>query len=1093
MTNSPLARLSIALMLACPGLAQSTFGSITGIVTDPSGGVISKAQVTVTNAGTGVVRETTTGSTGVFNVPDLDLGTYNLRVGAKGFTTYERSGLTLLSNQVLNINVALTVGSSTTVVEVQATPPTITTETDDLSGSMGSQAVQELPLVSRHTGDGGVYSYTLFNTGIATVGGSSLGAIGGTRVQVGTLPTMDGIAVMAYPFGASPVQPSLENVQEVSVVKAVGPAEFATAANIKVISKSGTNEFHGGAYWDYNGNRLNARSFFASSVPFRVYHDVALSAGGPIRKNKLFFFADYEASRESAKTVNIMDVPLPAWRGGDLSSLASRVTLKNPFTGQPFPNNQIPASMISQVSRNIQDYYYPLPNSGPPGAVSSNWQAQYHGTTGFTDYDHFDIRADYNINSRDTVFGRFSWRRMPLDYTDVYPLHVVQLRRTWSAVLSWNHTISSSAVNEFRFGATFHTNPYQSDVVGSDLIKQFGIQGITTVGVHNAPDVDITGVSNADLDAAGDSLHNNPQTDLEWTDNVSWTRGRHFMKFGIDAVRDRIDGGNIPSNVYGAYNFTGIYSGLGYADFLLGVPQTTTVTVPNPPRDLRGTTWGFYAQDQFKVNRSLTLNYGLRWGLEGPYFSKAGAIYSFDPRTGSLVIPDDGTKKLNPLYPKNIPIVNASQAGFPSNYLVDFHKTSIANLQPRIGFAYKLFGDKGVIRGGFGTYGNLIYSTLTAQGMTGGPFSGSVTYTNAFNNGVPLFSFPSPFLLSGTTSTQNVNGVNPHVKTPYTEQWNLTFERQVGSLGLRVTYLGSETVNLLYRRNLNEPAPSTIPFSTSRRFYPVYNQVIYTDSGGNERYNALELGAEKRFGKNFTFNSGWTWAKDLTDTNEASPYAGQVIQNQFDRRSEKGNSQYAVPNRVFAYALYALPTGNGQALFSDAKGILQKIVGGWETSWTFVAQSGQFFTPSFSGFDPSNTNTIGGRPDRIGNGNLTSGRSVSDWFDINAFAIPGCPNTKPVCTNPANVGRFGNSGLNILTGPRVFNIDFGAMKNFQIHEKKRIQFRMTMANALNHPNFSLPRANISSLSTVGTIAGQVRALGGEPAPRQIDFSLRLEF
>ena len=1083
------------LLFASIGLAQSTFGSITGIVTDSTGAVVPKAQVSVTNAGTGIVRDTTTGSAGVFNVPNLDLGAYVLRVSANGFTTYERSGLNLVSNQVLNVNVDLTVGSASSVVEVQSTSPTITTETTDLSGSMGSRSIEQLPLVARHTGDGGVYSYTLFNTGVATVGGGSLGVVGGTRVQVGTLPTMDGIAVMAYPFGASPVQPSLESVQEVSVVKATGPAEFATAANIKVVSKSGTNEFHGGAYWDYNGNSLNARSFFASTVPFRAYNDFAASAGGPVKKNKLFFFVDYEGSREAAKTVNIMDVPLPAWRSGDFSSLLSRGTIvKNPFTGQPFAGNQIPSSLISSVSQKAQDYYYPLPNTGAPGALSSNWQAQYPGTTGFTNYDHFDIRGDYNISSRDVIFVRVSWRRMPLNYTDVYPLHVVQLRRTKSGVLSWNHTISPTAVNEFRFGATFHTNPYQSDVIGSDLVRQFGIQGISTVGVHNAPDFDITGVSSADLDTAGDSLHNNPQTNYEWTDNLSWTHGRHLMKFGFDAVRDQINGGNIPSNVYGAYNFSGIYTGLGYADFLLGVPQTTTVTIPNPPRDFRGTTWGFYAQDQFKVNRSLTLNYGLRWGLEGPYFSKAGAMYSFDPQNGSLVIPDNGTKKLNPLYPKNIQVITATQAGYPANTLVDFNKASIANLQPRVGFAYKLFGsDKTVIRGGFGIYGNLVYSTLAAQSMGGGPFSGSVTYINALNNGVPLFSFPSPFLSSGTTSIQNVTGVNPHLKTPYTEQWNVTLEQQLGAIGLRISYLGSESVDLLYRRNLNLPAPSTTPFSTSRRPYPLFNQVTFVDSGGNESYNALELSVEKRFGRNLTFNTGWTWAKDLTDTQEASPYAGQVIQNQFNRSVEKANSQNSVPQRVFAYALYSLPVGSGQYLLHDAKGLLQEIAGGWETSWTFVAQSGQFFTPSFSAFDPSNTSTFGGRPDRIGNGNLSSGKSVSHWFDASAFAIPGCPSTTPVCTNPANIGRFGNSGLNILSGPRVFNVDFGLMKYVKIWEKTRLQFRMTMANALNHPNFSNPRANISSASTVGTIASQVRALAGEPAPRQIDFSLRLEF
>ena len=1091
-----LAGAVLGLLFPSSSPAQSTFGSITGVVTDPSGAVVPKAQITVTNPGTGVTRRTATGASGVFNVPDLDVGAYRLSVAAAGFKTYERTSLNLTSNQVLNIDVALQVGASSSVVEVTSATPVITTETNDLSGGMGHDSVEKLPIVSRETGDSGVYSFTLFNTGVGTVGGSVLPSIGGTRLQVGTLPTMDGIAVMAYPFGAGPVQPSLESVQEVTVVKAVGPAEFSTAANIKVLSKSGTNDFHGGAFWMYNGNDLNSRDFFSSKVPFRVYNDFGASAGGPIKKNKLFFFGAYEGSREAATVTTIETVPLPEWRTGDFSGV--KTVAKNPFTGVPFPNNQIPLSMISSVSQAVQSYFYPAPNTGAPGTLANNWQTQTSGTTGFTRFNHFDIRVDYNITSRDVIFGRFSWRHMPLDYTDVFPLHETQLRRTQSAVFSWNHTLTPAAVNEFRFGETFHVNPYQIDGVGSDLIKQFGLIGNFPVGIHNAPDFDIagvTGVSSADLDAAGDALHNNPQEDLEWTDNLSWTRGRHLMKFGFDAIRDRIDGGNIPSNVYGQYSFSGIYSGLGYADFLLGLPQTTTQSIPNPPRDLRGTTWGFYGQDQFKVSRRLTLNYGYRWELEGPYYSKHGAIYSFDPQNGGLVIPDNGKSKLNPFYPQNIPVITASQANFPANSLVQFRKFNLTNLQPRVGFAYKPFNnDNTVIRAGYGIYGDLVYSTLTAQGMLGGPFSGTVTYRNAINNGAALFSFPSPFLNSGTTAVQNVTGVNPNIKTPYTQQWNLTIEHQMGAFGFRISYLGSRTVDLLYQRNLNQAPVSTTPFTTALLPYQIYNTVNYVDSGGTAFYNGLELSAEKRFGKNFTFNTGFTWAKDMTDTQENSPYAGQVIQNPNCRACEKANSRYSVPKRLFADALWTLPVGSGQHFLGDAKGPLQAILGGWETAWTMVASQGQYFSPSFSGFDPSNTGLIGGVPDRIGNGSLSSGQSVHHWFDTSAFAIPGCPATQPVCPNPADVGRFGNSGFYTLHGPNVFDVDLAVMKYFAIWEKTRLQFRMTAADVLNHPNFSVPSANISNTSTAGVISGTTRAWGGNPlTARQITFGLRLEF
>jgi hypothetical protein len=253
------------------------------------------------------------------------------------------------------------------------------------------------------------------------------------------------------------------------------------------------------------------------------------------------------------------------------------------------------------------------------------------------------------------------------------------------------------------------------------------------------------------------------------------------------------------------------------------------------------------------VSSSLTLSYGVRLELEQPYTDTKGALYTWNPATNGLVVMDAGLKILNPLFPKNIPVASASQAGYPSN-LVKLNKN---NFEPRVGLAYKPFGnDKTVIRGGYGIYSNLIYASLARSQLTGGPFSGSVAYVNAINDGVPLFSFPSPFLTTGATSVQNVNGVNPNLKTPYTQQWNLTVERQVASVGLRVSYVGSRSVDLVYRSNRNLPLPSTVPFTTSRRPDQLYNQIIWADTGGTDAYHALELSAQKRYGQNLTITAG---------------------------------------------------------------------------------------------------------------------------------------------------------------------------------------------------------------------------------------------
>ena len=533
-----LVLLALIVLFSIPCSGQTTFGSITGVVTDPTGSVVPDATVTVTNEATGTARKVVTSAGGAYNVPNLDIGTYRVTVGASGFARYERTGLILSTNQVLNVDAALELATTATVTEVRSVATAISTETSSLTDVKTNQVLEQLPLeMARHLADKGFYTYTFLNTGTSSVTYTSIPVINGVRTQSGTLPTMDGIAVTAYSGGASPVQPSFEGIQEVNVVTANPPAEFAVAANYTVVTKSGTNDFHGTGFYNYNGNRLNARNFFDATTPFRVYNSFGASAGGPIRKNKVFIFGDYEGSREAARRQLIADVPLPAWRSGNFSGLNTPII--DPLTGRAFSGNVIPDNRISPVAQRIQETVFPNPNFGPPGLQSGNFRQQYVGTTGFTRFDMFDIRADYNVSTRDTIFGRVSWRRMPLEGTALSPTigHYPQRRYGHSATFSWTHTFSPALVNEFRTGITYHRNSYFLDVIGSDLVKQFGIQGVSTTGIHDAPIFRIDPVTYLDWDADDDSYFNNPSTTLVWIDNLSYTRGNHFLKFGVDIIR----------------------------------------------------------------------------------------------------------------------------------------------------------------------------------------------------------------------------------------------------------------------------------------------------------------------------------------------------------------------------------------------------------------------------------------------------------------------------------------------------------------------------------------------------------------------------
>ncbi len=475
-------------------------------------------------------------------------------------------------------------------------------------------------------------------------------------------------------------------------------------------------------------------------------------------------------------------------------------------------------------------------------------------------------------------------------------------------------------------------------------------------------------------------------------------------------------------------------------------------------------------------------------------YEQKGRIASFDPTSGALVIPNNGVSQISPFAPTNIPIVTASTAGYPAKSLIQTTKT---NFYPRIGVAYKLTPDgKTVIRGGYGIYGDVLYGGLITYIAGGVPFTGSESFTNQITNGVPLLSFPAPFLTTGgTVPTTNVVGVSPHISRPYLQQWNLVLDRQIGTIGLSAAYVGTHSVSLIYARNLNQPPPSTTPFSFSETPFPDLQSIKWLSNGGAESYNALQLSARKTAGQNLIFSAGYTFAKDLTNMDALYP-VGAEIENQFNLGAERGNSPIVPRHRFIATAVYGLPIGKGQRFLNDMPKIADYILGGWRTSYVITLQTGLYFTPSFDGFDPSNTNFFGGRPDVIPGVPTTppGGRTVNEWFNPAAFKIPGCPNTDPVCSNPANVGRFGNVGVNTLEGPPLKNFDFGLLKEFRIRETMSLGFQATFSNIFNHPAFGLPLADISSTSTVGSITSTAGSyLPGSSASRKVNFSLEFRF
>jgi hypothetical protein len=382
--------------------------------------------------------------------------------------------------------------------------------------------------------------------------------------------------------------------------------------------------------------------------------------------------------------------------------------------------------------------------------------------------------------------------------------------------------------------------------------------------------------------------------------------------------------------------------------------------------------------------------------------------------------------------------------------------------------------------------------------MEGGPFGGSESFFNAITNGAPLLTFPNPFVPAAgqVAAFQSASGFNPHLSVPYLQQWNFTLEKQIGSVGVSVAYVGSHAVNLLYGRNINQPVPSMTPFSISALPNPNFNTITLYENGGSQRYNSLQVAAAKRLGKAVHFSAGWTWASDLTDQSDDDwVYADNPIQNQFNRAAEWGHNAFTPTHRFYADAVFTLPVGKNQRFLNQMPRVAEGILGGWRLSTVVTLQTGQWFTPSFDGFDPSNTNTIGGRPDVVAGASLyPSNQNISNWFNVAAFKVPGCPDNNPNCDNPANIGRFGNAGVNIIQTPSMKNVDLALMKEFQLFENKILRFQTTFSDAFNHPNFGYPAGDISSPDTAAVITStNSNYLSGSSSSRVINFSLRFQF
>ncbi len=1090
----PQSRLAF-LLLVCAlfvfsgaSYGQSTHGAIVGNASDASKAMIPGLPVTVTNTGTNIARTVTTNQQGYYEALNLVPGTYRVQAELAGFAPFRRDEIVVESRSSIRIDIALAVSQSTAVVNVVATNPVIETETATLSDTRAARQIEGLPMLANAT----LFPFvtTLPGVQVVTAAGSTVFSFNGARSGQSEI-MFDGMssARLNTPLAGNPN--TMEMTAELKVHSSGNSAEFGSPGVVNLVSKSGTNTWHGTAFYYLSRDQWNEKSRFQATKPRLKQHNFGGTFSGPVvlpgynGRDKTFFMFSYWGQQQPGQNAFSGTVPTAAMRSGDLSRVGGSIAVRDPLTGQPFPGNLIPANRISPLAQKIQQRFYDLPNVGDPNVLTA--RNRQDNVNRDIHENRYDVRVDQRISKNNMLFARFNWKgtvQQPLPSTPAVGL-VYGWRAHTNFVLSDTHTFSPTVINELRTGYTRGGNRQLAGLAGRDIIRELGLTGYPDLDYKSIPSFIINGFA-----TIGFGVPNNldDHNDIyQATDAVTWTHGNHTFKGGFDLQHNKAYGLDTPGELFGELTFDGSIAGYSYADFLLGLPSRTRRATYLGERAKHGTDLAAFAQDSWRLSPKLTLQLGLRYERQIAFVDDDGLMYNFDRTTGNLVVPDKtmGSAKINPLLPASIKIVSASSVGFPQS----LRNPQKANFVPRLGLARRL-SDKMVVRGGYGlfidSFGTLLspvqasplfgYTAEFRNTATGQPF----TISNPFGAGGTLVGNLEAGTSSGPTFHENIENSRLH-------QWNLTVERQIKEIGLRLSYVGSRSTNLTYTRNLNLPVPSTTPFSAARRPYPQFANVFYSDNGSdlNSQYHGLQFDVERRYGKSFYVQGAWTFSKLIEDIEDIGREAGPTIENPYNPGRERALAAFNPKHRINGAVIWELPIGKGRRFLPDMNPALDALFGGWQLSSLFYYDAGRYFTPTFTGRDISGTGITGAqRPDRVQNGNLPSGqRTLDRWFDTGAFLIPA-----------ANSGRFGTSARNVLVGPTSKVLHGSLAKKFRITERTQLQFQINALNVFNTENFDLNNAalNLSQPATAGkisTVRGGIEAFG----PRTINMELRLSF
>ena len=1064
--------VAFLVQLTLPVASAQERASVSGTITDSSGAAIPGGLVHVTNVNTGVDKTAQTNSTGYYLVSDLVPGQYTVTAEVKGFKKATRPAFTLDVAQAAKVDLQLQVGDVTESVTVESAPPLLSTSDSTVGQVVGPVMMSELPLNDRN-----YLQLALISPGMGTQGKASFynsaltdnsgAVIAGSAGEDRNSFSLDGADIKAYLINGSYV-PSIDAIQEFKIETTPYSAELGTSpgAQILLVTKSGTDQFHGTAYEFLRNDKFDAKNFFDSPtapIPELRKNQFGGALGGPIKKDKLFFFADYEGNIQRVGETFTATVPTLLQRQGIFTDIGQNIynplstaacgSCSSGFSRTQFAGNTIPSSMINPAALYYAQNLFPAPTS--PG-LTNNFTGS---DVDKINREQFNTRIDYT-RPKDTIFGRFSFNNSTLnlargtfgsgDFPGFGDNDVINTR---DLVLADDHTFSPTTVLEVRvafFRQFFHLLP---KTFGTDINQKLGIEGVTPVEGFNTG---ISGYNNVNTNPYDPEF----RADNQYTYNFKLTKvaGKHSITFGAEYDRWQVFMDAAPSFPQGLFSFAGTLtanpnnpnaSGNGFADFMLGYPTFATVQTGDSGGYMFRSNARWYFNDQWRVTPNLTINLGIRWEYDGPFSEKYNRLSNFDPSTGQLIV--------------------AGRNGVSSSANV---QSDWNNFAPRFGFSWALPGHQStVLRGGYGIFYDVIQENNTEQTRTNPPFSS-----------FPFFNFPGNQLTSVPTlqiqnvfspanesfSPPSIEGIDEHLKLGYQQQASLGFQQQFGSsFVVEADYNWQKNTKFATGRNLD----ATIGHGTFFYPYPQFSSITYYTNIEYGNYNALLVRAEKRLSKGLSAITAFTWSKFLDNVSvgdAAGAYNDPGFQNPYCFSCDYGPSAYDFRHRFVQSVVYDFPGATGSSL-------LKNITGGWEISAIFTYQGGFPITPLSS----AGTSEVVGASDRP---NVIPGvplylpqnHDPSQWYNPAAFEV-------------APIDQYGNAGKGILIGPNLFNLDCALMKTIRFRERYGLQLRGEVFNTVNHPNFANPSNNAVNTASAGSITSTANT------SRQIQISARLSF